>query len=180
MPNEVLGDRGAAGPFALRPQGGGTALADARVVFTTIVFVLTSGCAWRLLPPAFGVDFRTAHRRFGHWTDGGLWRRIHVAALDEFGARGEIDWSRAILDAASVRAKGGELTGPNPIDRGKPGSKLYLLSDANRLPLVVGITTVSTHNHARLGHVRPTARRHPSDPLPARTAPPPPRETARG
>jgi hypothetical protein len=39
--------------------------------------------------------------------EAGLWRRIHVAVLDELGARGEIDWSRAILDAASVRARKG-------------------------------------------------------------------------
>lgn len=94
-------------PFEPRAQGGGRAPADSRSVFTAIVFVLTSGCAWRLLPPSLGVDFRTAHRRFGQWTDAGLWRRIHVAVLDELGARGEIDWSRAIVDAASVRAKRG-------------------------------------------------------------------------
>lgn len=94
-------------PFAPRAQGGGTAPVEARAVFTAIVYVLTSGCAWRLLPDSFGVDFRTAHRRFGQWTDAGLWRRIHVAVLDELGARGEVDWSRAILDAASVRARKG-------------------------------------------------------------------------
>lgn len=41
---------------------------------------------------------------------------------------------------------GGELTGPNPVDRGKPGSKLHLLSDANGLPLVVGVTAANTHD----------------------------------
>jgi transposase len=53
------------------------------------------GAARRLLPDSFGADFRTAHRRFGQWTGAGLWRRIHVAVLDELGARGDIDWSRA-------------------------------------------------------------------------------------
>jgi transposase len=93
--------------FAPRAQGGGTAAVDARAVFTAVVYVLTSGCAWRMLPGSFGVDYRTAHRRFGQWTRAGLWRRIHVAVLDELGARGEIDWSRAILDGASVRARKG-------------------------------------------------------------------------
>jgi transposase len=41
--------------FDTRPQGGGTAPVDDRPVFTAIVFVLTSGCAWRYLPPSFGV-----------------------------------------------------------------------------------------------------------------------------
>ncbi|WP_035304633.1 transposase, partial [Actinokineospora inagensis] len=32
--------------FVSRPQGGGTAPLDDRAVFTAIVFVVTSGCAW--------------------------------------------------------------------------------------------------------------------------------------
>jgi len=47
-----------------RPQCGGSAPVDDRTVFTAIVFVLTSGCAWRHLPPSFGVTVPTAHRRF--------------------------------------------------------------------------------------------------------------------
>jgi transposase len=94
-------------PFARRPQGGGRARAEPRAVLTAIVYVLTSGCSWRLLPGSFAVDYRTAHRRFGQCTDAALWRRIHAAVLDELGIRREVDWSRAILDAASVRANRG-------------------------------------------------------------------------
>jgi transposase len=88
-----------------RRQGGGRAPADARAVFTAIVYVLTSGCAWRWLPPSFGVKVPTAHRWFLRWTEDGLWARIHRAVLDELGSQGLIDWSRAMVDAASVRAK---------------------------------------------------------------------------
>jgi transposase len=102
--------------FAPRAQGGGTAPVDARAVFPAIVFVLTSGCAWRHLPTSYRT--RTAGSGSGR---AGLWRRLHVAVLDRLGAQGELDWSRAILDAAGVREKGGQLTGPNPVDRGKPG-----------------------------------------------------------
>jgi hypothetical protein len=47
----------------------------------------------------------TAHRRFTQWTQAGVWRQSHRAVLDELGARGLIDSSRAVVDAASVRAK---------------------------------------------------------------------------
>ena len=104
--------------FRPRPQGGGTAPLDDRAVFTAIVYVLTSGCAWRDLPPSFGVPFQTAHRRFGQWTRAGLWRRLHRAVLDELGARGELDWTSVIIDAASVRAKKGVTDRPEP---GRPG-----------------------------------------------------------
>jgi hypothetical protein len=49
--------------------------------------------------------------------------------LDQLGRDGRLDWSRASLDSLSVRAKRGTcLTGPNPTDRGKAGSKYHLES----------------------------------------------------
>jgi transposase len=109
------------------------------------VYVVTSGCAWRHLPPAFGVSPATAHRRFTAWTKAGLWRRLHRVVLDELGARGELDWTSAIVDAASVRAKrGGPLTGRNPVGRGKSGSKLHVLSEAQGIPVVVGVSAANT------------------------------------
>ncbi|KZM68543.1 transposase [Nocardia terpenica] len=95
--------------FSPRPQGGGVAPTDQRAVFTAVVYVLTSGCAWRMLPASFGVSVPTAHRRFTVWTQAGVWRRLHRAILDELGSRGLIDWSRAVVDAASVRAKKGAI-----------------------------------------------------------------------
>ncbi len=59
-------------------------------MFTAIVYVLTSGCAWRHLPGEFGVSVPTAHRRFTAWTKAGLWPRLHHAVLDELGARGQV------------------------------------------------------------------------------------------
>ncbi|WP_372501221.1 IS5 family transposase [Streptomyces meridianus] len=137
--------------FSSRPQGGGTAPIDERAVLTAVVYVLTSGCAWRHLPETFGVSPATAHRRFSAWTEAGLWRRLHQAVLDELGARGELDWTSAIADAASVRAKkGGSLTGRNPVDRGKKGSKVHVLSDAQGLPLALGVSGANVHDSQAL------------------------------
>ncbi len=94
--------------FAARPQGGGTAPLDDRAVFTAIVFILTSGCAWRMLPRSFGVTVPTAHRRFTDWTKAGLWTRIHHAVLDRLDDQGLVDWSRVVVDAAAVRAQKGD------------------------------------------------------------------------
>ena len=49
----------------------------------------------------------TAHRRFAAWTEAGLWRRLHRAVLDQLGEQAAIDWSHAVVEAASVRAKKG-------------------------------------------------------------------------
>jgi transposase len=42
--------------------------------------------------------------------------------------------------------KGGELTGPSPVDRGKPGSKIHLLSDRTGLPLTGLISAANVHD----------------------------------
>ncbi|WP_374547751.1 MULTISPECIES: transposase [unclassified Streptomyces] len=50
-------------------QGGGTAPISDRKVFCAIVYALTTSCAWRRLPPCFGVSPATAHRRFTAWKE---------------------------------------------------------------------------------------------------------------
>jgi transposase len=41
--------------------------------------------------------------------------------------------------------KGAEQTGPNPVDRGRPGSKRRLLVDGEGLPLSVILTSANVH-----------------------------------
>jgi transposase len=45
-----------------------------------------------------------------------------------------------------ARQKGGEAVGPNPTDRGKPGSKHHLLTDRNGVPLAVVLTAANIHD----------------------------------
>ena len=45
--------------------------------------------------------------------------------------------------------KGGPLTGPNPVDRGKAGSKLHVLTDAQGLPVVVGVSAANVNDVRR-------------------------------
>ena len=91
-------------PAKVRRQGGGRGRVCNRAVFTAIVFVLSSGCAWRHLPASFGVTVPTVHRRFQEWTDLGLWVRLRRAAAEGACGTEELDWIRAVLDAADRRA----------------------------------------------------------------------------
>jgi hypothetical protein len=45
-----------------------------------------------------------------------------------------------------ARQAGGCLTGPNPTDRGKAGSKYHLLVDRGGIPLAVGLSAANTHD----------------------------------
>ncbi|MFD9474583.1 IS5 family transposase [Streptomyces goshikiensis] len=131
----------------IRPQGGGRRRAGDREALAAIIFVATSGCTWRQLPPVFGPSWQTVYRRFALWSRARVWARLHRVILDELGARGELDWSRCAIDSVSMRAaKGGPLTGPNPTDRGKLGSKIHLLTDRNGLPLSLGISGANMHD----------------------------------
>lgn len=95
-------------PHPKRPHSGGRRRVDDRRVLAAILYVLGTGCAWEALPSSFGVARSTAHRRFGEWTNAGLFALLHQAMLDLLGVAGQIDWSRAAVDAMSVRAvKGG-------------------------------------------------------------------------
>jgi transposase len=38
------------------------------------------------------------------------------------------------------------MTGPNPTDRGKPGSKIHVVSDRGGIPLAVGVSAANTHD----------------------------------
>jgi len=46
--------------------------------------------------------------------------------------------------------KRGTLTGPNPTDRGKNGSKIHLITDRNELPLPLGISAANLHDSQTL------------------------------
>ena len=91
-----------------RHQGGGRRRIDDRVAVAAITYVLQTGCAWDALPESFPISRATAHRRFTEWVDQGIMQALHQAVLDVLGAAGQIDWSRASVDAMHVRAvKGG-------------------------------------------------------------------------
>jgi IS5 family transposase len=57
-----------------------------------------------------------------------------------------------LLHRQRVRAgqKGGEATGPNPTDRGKPGTKRHVLVDANGVPLALELTSANVHDSTML------------------------------
>jgi transposase len=77
----------------------------------------------------------TCWRRLRYWQRRGVWKKLLHALLDRLGREGHLDWSKAVVDSQTYRAIfGGVLTGPNPTDRAKKGSKRHLLVDGKALP----------------------------------------------
>ncbi|MFE7595727.1 IS5 family transposase [Streptomyces sp. NPDC057494] len=135
----------------IHAQGGGRWRAGDQETLAAIIFVATSGCTWRQLPPVFGPSWHTVYRRFAQWSQARVWARLYRVILDELGVRRQLGWSRYAIDSVSLRAaKRGPLIGPNPTDRGKLGSKIHLITDRNGLPLSPGISGANTHHSQAL------------------------------
>jgi transposase len=119
---------------------------------TGILFVLKSGIPWELLPREMGCGSgMTCWRRLKEWQQAGVWPRLHAFVLRHLRRANRLDFSRASLDTASVRAKGGGAkTGPNPTDRGKKGSKHHVLTERQGIPVAVGLTAANVNEATTL------------------------------
>lgn len=123
-----------------------------RRILSGILFVLKTGIRWDDLPAELGWGCgRTCREAFARWHKAGVWQRLHESVLAELNAAGLIDWSRALLDSASARApRGGEATGPSPVDRRKKGTKHHLATDAGGVPLAATTTGANRHDSTQL------------------------------
>ncbi|MER6812102.1 IS5 family transposase [Spirillospora sp. NPDC000708] len=132
-------------PAPARPQGGGRCRADDRNAQAAIVFVASTGCTWRQLPPIFGASWQTVQRRFTEWP-----QARGQAAPQHPGRSGCGRRTGLVAVCHRLRQRPGrqrgELTGPTPVDHGKNGSKIHVPVDRAGLPICVGISAANTHD----------------------------------
>src|ERR1041385_5769844 len=108
-------------------------------VVETLRFFLREGVQWRELRASGDrVCGATLRRRLREWSAVALLHRVHAALVRMVRSGPEAAaaaWD-VVIDSCSVRAKrGGELTGPNPTDRGKRGTKYHVLVASYGIPL---------------------------------------------
>jgi transposase len=93
---------------------------DNRTVLSGILFVLKTGIAWEDFPCEMGCCGMTLLNRLRDWQKAGVWEAMHRLMLDKLRAEEEIDFSRVIVDSASVRAMhGGKKPDQAPWTAGK-------------------------------------------------------------
>jgi transposase len=75
-----------------------------RVCLTGIIFVLKTGLPWEDFPQEMGCCGMTLWNRLNEWREAGVWEQLHRLLLDKLRGADEIDFSRVIVDSASIRA----------------------------------------------------------------------------
>jgi len=99
-------------PEPRKPRGGRPRAPD-RAALAGIIFVLRTGIQWRDVPAEMGCSGKTCWRRLVEWHAAGVWAALHRVLLERLRGADRLDWRRASLDSASVRAtRGARRPGP--------------------------------------------------------------------
>ena len=138
-----------------RPLGPGRPPTPTIKVVETLRFFVHEGVQWRELRATAGrASGSTWRRRLDDWSATALLRRVHTALIRMVRAGPEAAPWDVVVDSCSVRAKrGGELTGPNPTDRGKAGTKYHVVVSTDGIPLGAIPSAANVHDTRLFPHL---------------------------
>ena len=74
-----------------------------RKVFDGILFVLRTGCQWKMLPKEYDSG-STCHRRFQKWIQLGIFDTLWTRLLQKYDNKIGIKWNWESLDSISVKS----------------------------------------------------------------------------
>ncbi len=113
--------------------------------------MLHTGIQWEWLPQELGFGSgMTCWRRLRDWHEAGVWDRLHQVLLTELHRAGA-----GLVPGGDRRLpppgpSGRPKTGPNPVDRARPGSKHHVITDAGGTPLAITLTGGNRHDITQL------------------------------
>lgn len=154
---------------AYPPKKTGRPRACLRRVLNAVIYRMRTGAQWNQLPEELGDD-STIHRWFQRMSQDGTMAKIwsKLASLCE-----ELDgvhWEWQAADGRMGKARfGGEKVGRNPTDRGKPGTKISILTDQEGGPLGIAIAGANVHDTKLLAETLDAVIIDPPEPTPENT-----------
>ncbi len=74
-----------------------------RKVIDGILYVLRTGCQWKMLPKEYGSG-STCHRRFQQWNSLDIFRKIWIKLLKIYDDLVGINWTWQSIDSISIKS----------------------------------------------------------------------------
>jgi transposase len=74
-----------------------------RKVMNGILYILRTGCQWKMLPKEFGSG-STCHRRFQQWIQLDIFKKIWIRLLKEYDNKKGIKWIWQSIDSISIKS----------------------------------------------------------------------------
>jgi len=134
-------------PFLPRPKKMGRPPADLRAVLNAILYLVRTGCQWRLLPHDFP-PWSTVHTWYRRWRLDGTWERLNEALRQQLRLHAGRDPSPRSSAADSQSVKTTPQGGIKGFDNGKKvqGRKRHIWVDSMGLLLAVLVTAADVHD----------------------------------
>ena len=85
------------------PKTVGRPIVPFRKVLDGILYILRTGCQWKLLPREYGSG-STCHRRFQEWVQLDVFRKTWIRLLKIYGNLIGIKWTWQSLDSISIKS----------------------------------------------------------------------------
>jgi transposase len=141
-----------------------------------LLYVLITGIGWEYVPPCFPCG-KTIQDRLRSWLQLDCFHQAWQHMAERYVELHGINWDKILVDGSKKPAKkGGQDTGPSPVDRSKSGSAIHLATDEHGLPLGATITKAGANDGVQTQAVLEAMVVQPPPPETPPVTPPDPRD----
>ena len=103
IPDELWNEIRTVLPREKPPKTIGRPTVPFRKVLDGILFILRTGCQWKMLPSGYGSG-STCHRRFQEWVESDIFKKAWIRLLKTYDDLMGIKWTWQSLDSTSIKS----------------------------------------------------------------------------